>query len=556
METPRHNLRRGHWLIPELWHGGLRWLCLFWTTAMMAHAAAADPEPSVSAPFYDPDVVQEIRVTIEPADLLRMRNALPERVYVPGTLQWNGLVLRNIGIRYKGDSSSSPDQRHKRGYLIKINEYEKGARFLGLRRISLDNGIQFGGLFSEPIITKILRERNIPASRCNYARLYLNDRYQGVYVNVERIDESFIKSRFGSPIGQLYKVEGGPASNLGYVGNDPANYRNAFEPKTDQADQGYAELIKFIGGIAPGDSTVNAQPLESMFALDDFLQTMAVMLYAGAFDQLTGWSPHNYYLYRHPKTGRWHFIPWDLDVGFADHAFGKVPVIDGWNAAWPIPEGPSNPLLERIVDDPALLARYRVIADRILEDRFRPEQLHPKLDALHARIANDLSRDPHPPGRITVPTDRSHADVIKSIKSFIESRYALARSQLDNPGSRPPRTRPTQPDPENQSPRPGTMDGAPSNLKIVRRDSGGIQLTWKDNAHGEIAHIVQRTDGTASNTFFNHIGMQGDTVTGATDTAVAPGATYRYRVYVVFPTRSGPGGSRPSDAVTSAPPPR
>ena len=65
-----------------------------------------------------------------------MHDALPERIYVPGTFRWGDVKLKNVGIRYKGNSSSRPKQRHKRSFLIKVNEFEKGTRFLGLRRIA------------------------------------------------------------------------------------------------------------------------------------------------------------------------------------------------------------------------------------------------------------------------------------------------------------------------------------------------------------------------------------------------------------------------------------
>ena len=46
-------------------------------------------------------------------------------------------------------SSSGPDSSHKRAFLIAFSEFQKGQRFLGLRHVALDNGIQFGSLFSE-----------------------------------------------------------------------------------------------------------------------------------------------------------------------------------------------------------------------------------------------------------------------------------------------------------------------------------------------------------------------------------------------------------------------
>ena len=103
-----------------------------------------------------------------------MKEALPERIYVPAAMRWGDLEIRNVGVRYKGDSSSQPHQTHKRSYLIKVSHYEKDQRFLGMERIALDNGVQFGSLFSEPIVTEILRDLNIPASHCNHAQLFLN----------------------------------------------------------------------------------------------------------------------------------------------------------------------------------------------------------------------------------------------------------------------------------------------------------------------------------------------------------------------------------------------
>ncbi len=159
---------------------------------------AAAPAPDSTDRFYDPDFVQKIHLEIEPENLDRLHGALPRRIYVPGTFRWNGQTLRQVGIRYKGNSSSVPNSPHKRGLLIAFSEFNKGQRFLGLRQVALDNAIQFGSLFSERLITDALRGLGVKASRCNYAVLYLNGKHQGVYVNVERIDKTFLQQHFGN----------------------------------------------------------------------------------------------------------------------------------------------------------------------------------------------------------------------------------------------------------------------------------------------------------------------------------------------------------------------
>lgn len=517
----------------------------------------AEQTPSPSAPFYDLSTVQEVRLQILPSHRKQLLQSLPSRVYVPATFQWHDHVIGNVGVRFKGNSSSSPNQRHKRSYLVKFGEYEKGTRFLGLRRVALDNAVQFGSVFSEPLITEILRDLGLHASRCNFAKLYVNNEYQGVYVNVERIDESFIQSRFGKPLGPLFKGEGGPGGNLASIGEDTTAYRKSFEAKSDAAEEAYGDLVEFIQSVSSLVDAADPPVLEQVMALDDFIETMAVMLLSGAFDQLTGWNPHNYYLYQNPTDARWHYLTSDLDVGFADHAFGQIPVIDGWNAAWPIAGGPPRPLLEKIISNPSLLTRYRSEADQILETYFRPEIIHGRLDALYQLIHDALDDDPYPAARITVPGDQGWDDIVSSMKLFMSRRYQTARDQLDQPGQRPapvdnhPAPRPN---PRGQ-PQPGELAGRPTELRVVARDRRMIHLQWKNNAINEHAHIVQRTSGGDETRFFNHIGKASPNVTEAFDQNIDPNATYRYRVYAVYGTPNGPAGTRTSNVIESAPTP-
>ena len=519
------------------------------------NAKAAKPEKQPDAlslsTFFQPDVVQTIHVEIDEKNLARMKAALPKRIYAPASFRWQGISIHNVAIRFKGNSSSNPNQQHKRSFLIRFDEFNKKQRFLGLRRVSLDNGIQFGSLFSEPIITEILREENVTSHRCNFAKLYLNNKCYGVYGNVERIDESFIEHHLPDQNGALFKVdEGGPGCNLQFIGDDPFAYFRAFEPKTKTAEDNPARLVEFIKVINQVPQDEFAKMLEANMELDSFLRVMAVMLFSGAFDQLTGWNPHNYYLYHDEVHKKWRYLPWDLDVGFCEIAFDRIQVIEDWNAAWPIAGGgPSRPLLERIVEDPALLKRYRDIASEILEKHFKPEKLNRRIDAKHHLIKDDLLADPFPHRRITNPHDEGYAGIVQSMKEFVTKRYETARTQLNSPGERPKIVRRTpQQDPQ---PRPGPAStDAPTNLRVVSASASSVVLTWTDNAKGEVGYIVQRSSGDENEKFGNHIGLPGDNVTEATDRKVMVKQAYRYRVYAVHPTPRGPQGTGVSNVVT------
>ncbi|MAJ75279.1 hypothetical protein CMK13_20070 [Candidatus Poribacteria bacterium] len=541
--------RFGPWKL-ILWNVGL---CI-WLTSGSSSAEVL----SSSNIFYNPNQVQIIDLQISDHQLQKMKSALPRRIYVPATFHWAGQTIQNVGVRYKGNSSSHPHQKHKRGFLIKFNEFEKGQSFLGLKRISLDNGIQFGSLFSERLITSILRQLDVKASRSNYSKLYLNGKYQGVYVNVERIDKVFIKNELADG-GSLYKVDIFDRSslwsaNLGPMPPIAETDANpiAFEPKSKAANQQNAmDVIDLITKINETNDNDFAQVIESIIDLDAFLKTMAVMLFSGAFDQLTGTNPHNYYLYCPPMSNRWHYIPWDLDVGFADKAFGYIPVIDGWHAGWPLIGSSPSPLIQRIVNNRELLARYRKIADTILENYFHPDKLLPQVDILYEQILTDLETDPFPDLRATNKQDQGYNYIVQSIKDFICLRYKTARKQLDEPGNQPPLVPIRPPSHQRRGPKPGPPSAnAPSNLHSVSVSRASVSLKWTDNATNEGAYILQRADGKGNHPFHNHIGQFSADVTTAHDKQVVPGSTYRYRVYALCPSTSGPKGTGLSNTIT------
>lgn len=526
----------------------LRWEALLCALRLLAGPAAAASATDATDRFYEPDSVQTIHLEIKPEDVDRLQRALPQRIYVPGTFRWNDQTLHDVGVRYKGNSSSMPDSPYKRGILIAFAEYQKGQRFLGLRHVALDNGIQFGSVFSERLITDVLRGLGVKASRCNYARVDLNGKRLGVYVNVERIDKTFLQRHFGTDRGALFKVdEAGPGADLRYLGSDPALYQKSFELHAGREVAAYAELVQFIRAVdAPAGGE---EDLRRILDVEALVKTTAVMLLAGAFDQYTGWQPHNYYLYWNPADQRWTYIPWDLDVGFADHAFGRVPVLEGWHAAWPVPV-PERPLMERLVSNPKLLQSYREQARSILETWFRPEVLIPKLRALHEQIRADLAEDPYPPRRATVPSDTGYPDILASMESFMRQRYALARAQLDAPGDRP-QPQLGQPTPDQQGPQPGPASAdAPRDLRATTVTAARVELRWTTHAEGAMAYVVQRCAGADATDFANAIGQGGPDITTAIDRDVQPGKIFRYRVYAVVPTPQGPRGTGVSNVIT------
>src|SRR5829696_10109675 len=86
--------------------------------------------------LFDPEAIQEIRLSINRSDLEQLQETYLENTFYAATLQWRDARLRNVGIRSRGARSRSSS---KPGLQIEFDYYVSAQRFLGLRTLVLDN---------------------------------------------------------------------------------------------------------------------------------------------------------------------------------------------------------------------------------------------------------------------------------------------------------------------------------------------------------------------------------------------------------------------------------
>ena len=149
---------------------------------------------------------------------------------------------------------------------------------------------------------------------------------EGLYINVEHIDEEFAGSRFGSKNGNLYKCLW-PAT-LEYLGSNSNLYkaqsgnRRIYDLKTNTGTDDYSGLAHFIDVL--NNTPVNnlACELEQVFNVDSYLKAMAIDVIIGNWDGPI-FNKNNFYLYENPQTGKIEYIPYDLDNTFGIDWFGE-----------------------------------------------------------------------------------------------------------------------------------------------------------------------------------------------------------------------------------------
>ena len=108
-------------------------------------------------------------------DAIKQLHEKPKH-YVQATFREGNDVYKNVGVRLKGGYGSFRmlDGNSKAAFTVKFNQFVKGQRFHGLRRIILNNVVQDPSYMCEYIGYSLFRDAGVPAPRIGYANLIVN----------------------------------------------------------------------------------------------------------------------------------------------------------------------------------------------------------------------------------------------------------------------------------------------------------------------------------------------------------------------------------------------
>ncbi len=149
-------------------------------------------------------------------------NLTPENpMWVPATIEFNGLTWTNVGIRYKGNSSLASGWRNgslKMPLKLDFDEYEDdfpeidNQRFYGFKQLSLSNVFSDATYMHDTLASDILDEAGLPAAKTAYYEVIMDygegEVNLGLYVMIEVIDDTVIDRYFADDSGNIYEADG------------------------------------------------------------------------------------------------------------------------------------------------------------------------------------------------------------------------------------------------------------------------------------------------------------------------------------------------------------
>jgi len=266
--------------------------------------------------LFDATKLNDIRLTFAPGDWEKLRETYLEDTYYKVAFRWRDAKIVTIGLRSRGNGSRNAA---KPGLKLDFNQYVKDQTFAGFKSLVLDNLVQDRTMMAERLSMQLFRRMGIPAPRVAHVRLFVNDKFEGLYTLVEPVDKTFLKTHLGEDSGQLFDYEWVSDYNFEYLGADTAQYAPApFKPKTNEKNPDLKTLVDFIRTIneAPDDQFAGA--LTEFLDAEKYLDYLAVETFLAEIDgQLGDWGLNNFYLYRLADKRQFVFLPWDKDVTFS-----------------------------------------------------------------------------------------------------------------------------------------------------------------------------------------------------------------------------------------------
>lgn len=300
-------------------------LCLLLSVAVQAQPKAQAQTQPQAQDFYKAGTVVDVKLYFQEKHwdtILDSLKQIGNDERLAGDALINGVRYKGVGVRYKGNSSYFSVRKSgstKLPFNIKINFTDKDLELPGgFTAVKLANAFRDPSFLREVLAYEIAG-RYMAAPQANFARLYVNDAFIGLYHNTESVDRPFLQRYFDNGKGTLIKCDPSdwnvkPPKNcppsehasLQYLGEDSLCYQSLYELE----EGSWSDLIDFT-------AILNRSPeqLESVLNIDQALWMLAFNNLTLNLDSYLGKFCHNYYLYK-DSSGIFHPVIWDLNMAF------------------------------------------------------------------------------------------------------------------------------------------------------------------------------------------------------------------------------------------------
>jgi spore coat protein H len=352
----------------------------------------------------------QYKLFINPIGLKELKRDIWIDDPIPAQLTIEGKKL-DIDLSYRGS--------HIRKFLKKSYQisFYKPKTFKGVKHVHFNAEYKDPSLIRNKLSFDFFSDIGNLSPRSQHVFLILNGRTEGVYLEIESVDENFLKRR-SLPNGAIFYAVDGDANFSLMSDLDKETKKSlelGYEKKwgLDADDYYLQELIFKINTISRADFE---KEIINYINVEKYLRWVAGIIFTANYDGFV----HNYALYRNGETGLFEVIPWDYDATCGRDVNGKIMEADY------VPIEGFNTLTARLLDVANFRKQYRNLLEEIMNQQFTVEYMAPKVEGLLQSIRPSVLQDPYKKEQIE-DFDKEFEVILK----FIEERRVYLKKKMN-----------------------------------------------------------------------------------------------------------------------------
>ena len=391
--------------------------------------------------LYDPSIIRTFFLEFGQPDWEdELADFYRSDVLVPATLIVDPETYPDIGVSFRGNSSFFTVRKgQKRSLNLVLDLADPNQNLAGYRTINLLNAHTDPSFLREVTYNFVARDY-VPAPRANFVRLVINGEDWGIYVNTQQLNKEFTEEWFGSRKGVRWKIRaGGGARSLNDNGDDPEDYKEFYEAKSNESERAWLDLVRVCRELGTTPVEMLDRRLDRMLDVDRALWFLAM---DNVLIDSDGYYARgsDYMIYQEPRLGRFHLLPYDSNETFRYPGGGgpgggsRIQVEGVKLSPFAGEENEARPLLSRLMANPRIRARYLAHVRTIHEEWLESGRLEAQFETFHSLIKDHVRKDVkklYPTEAFVMnllEDDRSGRRPTPGLKSFARSRRDYFRS--------------------------------------------------------------------------------------------------------------------------------
>ena len=396
--------------------------------------------------FYDINKIKRVDLTFPQSNWwTQLTNNYSSGTELAARLKYDGTELTdNVGVRFKGNTSYSQNRTEKKSFSISVDYENADQKVGGYKTLKLHCAFSDNSFMRE-VIYGAVNQKYIPQVASNYIDLYINGTYWGVYVNMQNINNDFLREWFPSKNGSRWRAGGGPGggmpgigippgginpgggpggvmgagtSSLNYLGDKGSSYEKYYELKNTTRNDPWQDLADVCKALNQTPASELEAKVREVLDLDRTLWFLACEIIFADDDSYVQKGGMDYYLFWDTATGRLTPIEWDGNEALGSSRTSWSPFYNETNTRYP--------LMNKLFSVPNIRQRYLAHFRTILEESFNPDAMNELIDNNAARINTYIQNDPK-----KMMTYAQFTNEVSNLKNIVRTRYNYLSSHAE-----------------------------------------------------------------------------------------------------------------------------